>query len=349
MKKTIIAVITFISVYGFVSCASSATTQESSASNQQQARQQTAEEQGQAQLEMLQRLLTADIEKLVPGSDGVLSVEIIEGALRPRAINSISEINNTMLSEPGRPYWFKLRALFKGHDTNAERIFLQDLGQRATNSLETALFTAYGIDTNSYPIKYRDVIVPTFPTEVNATATFYILAYRLAVEQGGRRESQTDVQIMFIRNVEGSPFNPSNFIVASGMNFIRINDARVTTQQDVMIHMMTGGAMGGSSNSFDPIIYPLADLMDARVAMDRKDIRNNFTNPTSRVRFVSEVIFRGQSNTTITVSTDDNVLTERMNFTGRASSITNGQRVRVYYTIAKDPLEIWEIQAIERL
>jgi hypothetical protein len=83
--------------------------------------------------------------------------------------------------------------------------------------------------------------------------------------------------------------------------------------------------------------------------MDKKNIRNNTTFPTVRIKYVSEVIFRGQSNTTITVSTDDNVLTERMNFTGRASSVRNGQKIRVYYTIAKDPLEKWEIQAIERL
>jgi hypothetical protein len=111
-----------------------------------------------------------------------------------------------------------------------------------------------------------------------------------------------------------------------------------------------GGAAGNSSSSvFDPIAYPLVDLMDARVAMDKKDIRNDYTFPTVKVKYVSEVVFKGQSNTTITVSTDDNVLTERMNFTGRASTIKNGDKVRVYYTIAKDPLEKWEVQAIESL
>jgi hypothetical protein len=89
--------------------------------------------------------------------------------------------------------------------------------------------------------------------------------------------------------------------------------------------------------------------MDARVAMDKKDIRNGYTFPAVKVKYVSEVVFKGQSNTTITVSTPDNVLTERMNFAGRASEVKNGDKVRVYYTIAKDPLEKWEIQAIERL
>jgi hypothetical protein len=71
--------------------------------------------------------------------------------------------------------------------------------------------------------------------------------------------------------------------------------------------------------------------------------------PTVKVKYVSEVVFKGQTNTTITVSTDDNVLTERMSFTGRASAVRAGDKIRVYYTIAKDPLEKWEIQAIECL
>jgi hypothetical protein len=49
------------------------------------------------------------------------------------------------------------------------------------------------------------------------------------------------------------------------------------------------------------------------------------------------------------VSTSDNALTERMNFNARTTALKNGDRIRVYYTIAKDPLEKWEVQAIERL
>jgi hypothetical protein len=38
-----------------------------------------------------------------------------------------------------------------------------------------------------------------------------------------------------------------------------------------------------------------------------------------------------------------------MNFSARTAAIKNGDKIRVYYTIAKDPLEKWDIQAIERL
>jgi hypothetical protein len=188
---------------------------------------------------------------------------------------------------------------------------------------------------------------PTAVTEPNTIATFYCFGFRLS-------EKGESISSLGLLSIVGDNivvlFDKSKFVVASGMHYIAVNDAKSPSQQDVMMNVFTGGAMGNTSaNVFDPIKYPLVDLMDARVAMDKKDIRNDYTFPTVRVKYVSEVVFKGQSNTTITVSTTDNVLTERMNFTGRASTVNNGDRIRVYYTIAKDPLEKWEIQAIERL
>jgi hypothetical protein len=186
------------------------------------------------------------------------------------------------------------------------------------------------------------------PKEANSIATFYLVAFRIDDEH-----QESGFLIRFVRNIEKPAFDPSKFIVAGGMHYITVNDAHVTTPQAALLNFYLGGVLGAMGNStenvFDPIVYPLADLMDARVAMDKKDIRNDYTFPTVKVKYVSEVVFEGQSNTTITVSTPDNVLTERMNFAGRASAVQSGERIRVYYTIAKDPLEKWEIQAIERL
>ena len=134
------------------------------------------------------------------------------------------------------------------------------------------------------------------------------------------------------------------------MHYITVEDAHSPTREDVMSTYFFGATTGNSSSDvFDPVVYLPADLMDARAAMNKKDYTKDYTLPTVKVKYVSEVLFLGQSNTTISVSTADNVLTERMSFTGRASSIKRGERIRVYYTIAKDPLEQWEIQAIERL
>ena len=335
-----------IVILAFLSIASGA----SSPATQNQEREQEArqaknqpQQTNETQVEKFERLFTADAEKIVAAIKGMETIESLEATLKPQAITGIGEITDAKLSEPGRPYYFKIRALYKGYDANAEILFLQDLGQRQSNVMDAALGAVFGVDTNVYQVDYLKITAPLLPTNANAVATFYIMAARLA--DGKQNESL----VCFLHNIEPPSFNPSNFIVASGMRYITV-DTRVQTQQDVMLNMMTGGAMGNSSqNVFDPVVYPLVDLMDARVAMDKKNIRNDYTFPTVRVKYASEVIFKGQSNTTITVSTADNVLTERMNFTGRASAVKNGEKTRVYYTIAKDPSEKWEIQAIERL
>jgi hypothetical protein len=65
-------------------------------------------------------------------------------------------------------------------------------------------------------------------------------------------------------------------MVANGMHYITIDDAKSPSSQDIMMYVFTGGAIGNASaNVFDPVVYPMVDLMDARVAMNKKDIRNN--------------------------------------------------------------------------
>ncbi|MDR2477705.1 MAG: hypothetical protein LBD48_00170 [Treponema sp.] len=345
-RKALTILVLAVFTGSFMGCFSTGETQSSASPAASQA--QTAPQQkGETQLEKFQRMFRADSEKLVVGSDNRTTIESIEAAFQPQAISSIGEITDAVLSEPGRPYYFKLRALYKGYDKKAERTLLQDLGNvKQSSTLENALGAVFGVDSNVYqiPLLGGDAIVATLPTEANSIATFYLVALRI-----DDTSKESAVFIRFVRNIEKPVFDTSKFIVASGTHYITVNDAHVPTQQDAMMAMMGLGAMNTSSSVFDPVVYPLADLMDARVAMDKKDIRNDYTFPTVKVKYVSEVIFKGQSNTTITVSTSDNVLTERMNFAGRAAAVQNGAKIRVYYTIAKDPLEKWEVQAIERL
>ena len=338
MKRTIIIGMAIIFAALFIGCGASSNTQGSSASNQPQKKQQTTEEQFEAQWNLAVQLIEEDYEKLTIGNDNRVTFESIEAAFQPKVINSISEITDASLSEPGRPYHFKLQALFKGHDADAERIFLEGLGQRQVK-------TVLGLDANTYSVGYGNTIVSSLPTEVNATATFYIIAVRFVAEENGRQENETRRIVSFIRHIERSPFNPSNFILANGMHFITVNDARETASSAPKFLALKDG-VSFSSGSFDPIRYTLVDLMDLRIELDKKDSQNQYE---LLVGFVSEVIFRGQVNTTITVSTDDNIFTEKMYFTKRASSIRDGERIRVYYTIAENPLDPLEIQAIERL
>jgi len=302
------------------------------------------------QFEKFNRLLLADSEKLQVIDNKVVTSSI-EEVLKPQAITSISEITLEKLAEFGKPYFFKLRALYKGYDAEAKVARLLDLGKSESYREELRnriINEAFGVDNSIYSEKlFGDVIVPTLPSEANSTATFYIVAAKFNQDRNG---TYIDNWIRFVRDIEKPFFDPAKFIVANDMHYITTEDAHVPTQQDVMLNLYFRGTSGSvRSRAFDPITYSLVDLFDARVAMDNKKYNNELTLPTFREKYASEVIFRGQSGTTITVSTPDGVLKEDMNFHGRTTGISNGSKIRVFYTIAKDPYEIWEAQAIERL
>ena len=301
------------------------------------------EQKTETQFEKFERLFKSDWERLVVDDNERVTDESLENVFHPQTIINIDEITEEKLSEPGKPYYFKLRTMYKGYDAKTKKVLLQDLKKRKASS-DTALELAFGVDTSVYSLDNNSK-VSTLPTEANALATFYIIALRITDEGNGKL-----VHILFVRDIQEPRLNPANFIVASGMHYITVEDAHSPTREDVMSAYFFGGATGNSSSDvFDPVVYLPADLMDARAAMNKKDYLKDYTLPTVKVKYVSEVLFLGQSNTTVTVSTVDNVLNERMSFIGRTSSIKRGEKIRVYYTIAKDPLEKWEIQAIERL
>jgi hypothetical protein len=360
MKRVFFAVAVGFLVSGLIGCFSLGGPQFSQSSRTSQPQVQP-QQQSEDQSEKFLRLYRADVEKfglLLDEKDNLTTIterkkaieETLEAAFSSQVISGINEITGAKLSDPGRPYYFKLQAIYKGYDTSAERARLQDLGQKQSNVMDSAIGAAFGVDSDVYSVDVMgNAVISTFPTEANAIATFYLVAVHFT-ESEGKQINETGIYIRFVHNIEPSPFDPAKFIVVDGMHYITIEDAHSPTQNDVMTAYFFGGAAGNPTSSvFDPVIYPLVDLMEARVAMDKKDIRNDYTFPTVKIRYVSEVVFKGQLNTTITVSTNDNVLTERMSFTGRASTIKNGDKIRVYYTIAKDPLEKWEMQAIERL
>ena len=310
------------------------------------------EQKTETQLEKCTRLFESDLERLVRDSNLVLddnnrvTTQSLENIFYPQSITSIDEITEEKLIDPGKPYYFKLRTMYKGYDAKTKRVLLQDLKKRKASS-DTALELAFGVDTSVYSIDFVGSDISSLPTEANAVATFYLFSVRIS-DNSYRKGIRTI--LLFIRDIEEPRLNPANFIVASGMHYITVEDAHSPTREDVMSTYFFGATTGNSSSDvFDPVVYLPVDLMDARAAMNKKDYTKDYTLPTVKVKYVSEVLFLGQSNTTISVSTVDNVLAERMTFIGRTSSIKRGEKIRVYYTIAKDPLEQWEIQAIERL
>jgi len=350
MKKnnvflTVIMVVSLI--IGLLGCGTSPVTQNEAASGTKSQPQKV--ETDEEQVAKFNKLLEQDFKPIrerqkANGEGWKATAADIDEILKPREVSG-AEANIFMRSaETGKPYYFKIRAIYKGYDKKNKFILLEDTTKTVSQEDEL-LGKAFGVDVAVYAVYSSDE--PTKVKESNTVATFYCLGYRAT--ENGRSEQRLQAITIDDANIV-TLFDKSKFIVASGLSYISPSSVSVPNQQDIMMNMFTGGVSGNNSaNIFDPIKYPLVDLMDARVAMDKKDLRNDYTLPRVQVKYVSEVVFKGQSNTNITVSTTDNVLTEIMNFTGRASSIRNGEKVRVYYTIAKDPLEKWEIQAIERL
>jgi len=275
------------------------------------------------QRERFWRLYEADSSKLISGSDNRTTIESMEAAFKPVIIAGASEALSLLAeSEAGIPHYFKLQALYKGYVTEPASIFLQTAIKK--NQFNTVDYWIAG---------YFQGLETTFPHEVNCVATFYMLGGRFTEPR-----EEVGVWVRFVRNIENPLFEPSNFSLANDKRFATLSDIHLPSAEDNTIF---------ADSVFDPAVYPMFDLFDARIAMDKKNWADGNTYPTTRVKYASEVIFIGQSGTTIVVSTEDNFLTERMTFYGRASSIKAGAKVRVYYTIHKDPIERWEVHAIE--
>lgn len=350
-KKLCALAFSMLIVWIFIGCASQGRTQVTQNKNDAELNQESSKTE-ESQLEKFQRLYAENylkLKDLITKEGSGITIESVETVFQPKVIYSFSEINEDVLINPGQPYYFKLRAIYKGYDENKKAARLQDLGNRQSSLEDASLGMIFGIDSTVNSVQVSKSDIAELPAKANSIATFYLTAIKIT-EDEGRKTNETIIFFHFIFDVEEPYLNPENFIVVNGMHFITVEDARVPNQEDIMKSFLLGGAAGSSSSTvFDPISYSFVDLMDARVAMDKKDVFNEFTFPTVRVKYVSEVLFLGQSGTTLSVSTDDKILTERMTFTGRVSAVSAGEKVRIYYTIAKDPLEKWEIQAIERL
>ncbi|GBU28635.1 hypothetical protein R84B8_02195 [Treponema sp. R8-4-B8] len=279
--------------------------------------------QNETQQEKFWRLFEADSDKLITGSDNRVTVESMESAFKPVVITDLSEAASILAkSEPGIPHYFKIQALYKGYVTEPSSIFLQTKIEKNIHNT-----------VHNWIVGYFKGIEGTFPNEVNCIATFYIVEGRFT-----EPKDNFGIWVRFVRNIEKPLFDPSNFYIANDKRFVTSSDIHLPSAEDNSIF---------SESVFDPAVYPIFDLFDARIAMDKKNWADDNTYPTSRVKYASEVIFRGQSGTTIVVSTKDNFLTERMTFYGRVNSINAGDKVRVYFTIHKDPIERWEVHALE--
>jgi hypothetical protein len=270
------------------------------------------------------RLYDADEEKLV-SENGRITIESLETVFKPYTITGTKEISSLLSnSEPGIPHYFKIKALYKGFITEPNSlIFLQAL------AIEQNIFNTI----NNYIIGFFNGLEDSFPTETNSIATFYLVSGKFT-----EPKEAISIWVRAVRNIESSAFKQSNFILANYKQFITLNDIRLPSEENNNIY---------PESVFDPATYPLFDMLDARIAMNMKNYSDSNTYPTTPVKYSSDVIFERQLSTNIYFSTEDGFITEGMLFYARAASLRIGSKVRVYYTIRKDPIEIWEVHAIE--
>ena len=333
---------------------------------QRQQVQMTVEEQS----AKLEKLLDADMNLLIEwvteqrktkGKDWTASLADVERLFRTKEVTGKDAFTFLQTAELAKPFWFKIRALYKGYDKEEKDMYMEDLPEnnRAT-TLEATLTNIFGINTYTFTIYNSDE--PQRYKEPNTIVTFIVYGYRLSVEG-------QDVSLLSAFSADDivALFDSSKFVLANNLKYISASIETKSNAEDarnIMRSMVLTGTVpsafynkvqGNQSpnstpeNVFDPVRYQKGELLDARSAMNKKNIRDENTLPGVRIKFVSEVIFKGQSNTTVTVSTSDNAFTQQMEFLGRSSNTKAGDKIRIYYTIAKDPLEKWEVHALERL
>jgi hypothetical protein len=304
-------------------------------------------------------------QQKVKGKDWKASVADMNKFLPVKDVTGKDAFTFLQSAELAKPFWFKIRALYKGYNKEEKDLYLEDLPENnQTTTLEATLTNIFGISTYTFTIYDADEEVSTKNFAPNTIVTFYCYGDRFFTEG-----NYVSLLRLFIISDDGIVvlFDSSKFSLANNLKYISAsieNKSNVENDLNIMKSMALTGTVpsaffsrvqGNQSpnstpeNVFDPIRYQKGELLDARSAMNKKDIRNENTLPEVRIKFVSEVIFKGQSNTTVTVSTSDNAFTERMEFLGRSSTIKTGDKIRIYYTIAKDPLEKWEVHALERL
>jgi hypothetical protein len=270
-----------------------------------------------SQEEMMRRAkqaIQADMEKIQAAGD-TAGTSYIDEVLQPQVISSLYEIDWDKVRDRtmarGKPSYFKIRALYKGRyqDNLGRWVLLQDLEKIRWYSSDRVSFAIESI----FNTWVAPSVIPALPQESNTPATFY-MAYSMGMDRA----------IIFVRDVGKPLYQAESFIMANALHFITPAEKSPSYQRNPVGYGI-----------FDPAVYPAIDLFDARVAKDKGQYRY----------CVSEVIFQGQSETTVTVSTEDGFLTEGMYFGGRATGIKNGEKVRIYYTTTP----YWEIQAFERL
>jgi tetratricopeptide (TPR) repeat protein len=103
-------------------------------------------------------------------------------------------------------------------------------------------------------------------------------------------------------------------------------------------------------SDFNPADYQKRDLFDAVASVEKmpRGSGSLFDGVLTTFKFASDVVFATQDGTDIYFKTADNAITQHMKI-GSRSGLTPGQKVRIYYTVKRNPYTEWNVDAIEKL
>ena len=144
-------------------------------------------------------------------------------------------------------------------------------------------------------------------------------------------------------NIAGYPcIKPENVMVAAGYKIIDFDE--YWRQLDNAF----------SNKIINPYNFIYTDPYDIMLALEIYPERLksvSFSNwDSGKQLWYSDVVFKGQTNMNISVGSEDGKFFQTMNFAGRTSSLKNGDKVRIYYSVEKKRYSTdWTVYAIEKL
>ena len=173
----------------------------------------------------------------------------------------------------------------------------------------------------------------------NMLADFYIAAGTWIADNG---KEYSYVKVAYI-NICGYPsLNPKNCLVTAGYKIIDFND---------YWEQLSNAFSNKIINPYNFIYVDPYDLMLLVELYSDKLKSVSFSNWDSDTQlWYSNVVFVSQTNMDIYVKSEDGTFSQTMNFAGRTSSLKNGDKIRIYYSVEKKRYSTdWTVYAIEKL
>lgn len=304
--------------------------------------------------------LSSQLENLNP----LLIASHIEKSLTIKDANNIDDVIYHILSTAdGKIHYIRIRGLFRDYSSKSEMVLIDTISPNAGNVISVIpnssipeeyyyMFNLYYVNnaTISRDVSLKANLLsqmynlPTVfeikgGTFKNKVADFYLATGTFMTESG---KNQTYIEIAYI-NILGYPyFKETDFMVALNFRMMKTNE---------FWEQYTDAF---SKKIFNPYNFIFVDpyeimLMVELYPEELKSV-SSYNWDSGKQLWYSDVVFKEQTNMSISVGSEDGTFFQTMNFAGRTSSLKNGDKVRIYYSVEKKSYSTdWTVYAIEKL